>query len=40
MSAPVSIARMRVVLNDVEPMVKRLLDMPADIRLDRLRAVL
>lgn len=40
MSAPVSIARLRVTLDDVEPAVTRTLDVPADIRLDRLHAAL
>lgn len=40
MSAPVSIARLRVTLDDVEPPVTRTLDVPADIRLDRLHAAL
>lgn len=40
MSPPVAIARLRAVLDDVEPPVTRLLDVPADIRLDRLHAAL
>lgn len=40
MSAPVSIARLQVVLDDVEPPVRRVLDVPAEIRLDRLHATL
>ena len=40
MSPPISIARLRVVLDDVAPPVTRLLDVPADIRLDRLHAAL
>jgi len=40
MSTPISIARLQVVLDDVEPPVRRILDVPADIRLDRLHATL
>ncbi len=40
MSAPASVARLRVSLDDMEPPVTRVLDVPADIRLDRLHAVL
>lgn len=40
MSAPASIARLRVTLDDVEPPVTRTLHVPADIRLDRLHAAL
>ena len=40
MSMPISIARLQVVLDDVEPPVTRVLDVPADIRLDRLHATL
>ena len=40
MSAPVSIARLHVTLDDVEPPVRRVLDVPAEIRLDRLHTAL
>lgn len=40
MSTPISIARLQVTLDDVAPPVRRLLDVPADIQLDRLHATL
>lgn len=40
MSAPVSIARLQATLDEVEPPVRRVIDVPADIRLDRLHATL
>ncbi len=38
--APASIARLKIVLDDVEPAVMRRIEVPLALRLDRLHAVL
>jgi Plasmid pRiA4b ORF-3-like protein len=40
MRSPAAVARLKVTLDDVEPAVMRRLDVPLDLRLDRLHLVL